>query len=465
MLYVASSVSCQPANHNETIDRYHFPSTIHIAYNNASSHGAQKRGSFDTNASQTQTNNSQNLGNFRIQSTYSTSTKIGNSNLQYQPSEQRKSASSNQDQHHPKHFKINDNQQQQNPKIDENQEQKQYSQTHENQQQSNENLVDRLTEDETTPRFIDYAIIERELSMGTAYTCWHEALRDFEINRSLLLPFDRRRVYGEHRSGYVTLVSFDFGDNLSQRIILCASENMKSILHIILASYYVFLFKLSNGERDLCVGMNINGRYKSELDSLIGVFVNTIHLQCKIDSHGSFEQLVKIHHDAITGQLSCTPNASIDVFETTTVEQIAQRFLIMMEQLYKQLLQSINSTEVLFSSQYCAHQEFALRAYEHSQEVAAELDDRTLTYGELLYDVHLLALYSLENCDIKSGNIVCQCVERSLSMAIGIMTMEMAAGACCPLSPRDPLQRLYSLVEQTQTPIFPHSLEDVSFIR
>ncbi|CAM4781557.1 unnamed protein product [Rotaria magnacalcarata] len=386
----------KPANHNETIDRYHFPSTIHIAYNNASSHGAQKRGSFDTNASQTQTNNSQNLGNFRIQSIYPTSTKIGNSNLQYQPSEQRKPASSNQDQHHPKHFKINDNQQQQNPKIDENQEQEQYSQTHENQQQSNENLglkqiaihqlilLDRLTEDETTPRFIDYAIIERELSMGTAYTCWHEALRDFEINRSLLLPFDRRRVYGEHRSGHVTLVSFDFGDNLSQRIILCASENMKSILHIILASYYVFLFKLSNGERDLCV---------------------------------------------------------------------------------EQLLQSINSTEVLFSSQYCAHQEFALRTYEHSQEVAAELDDQTLAYGEFLYDVHLLALYSLENCDIKSGNIVCQCVERSLSMAIGIMMMEMAAGACCPLSPRDPLQRLYSLVEQTQTPIFPHSLEDVSFIR
>ncbi|CAF4523368.1 unnamed protein product, partial [Rotaria magnacalcarata] len=80
------------------------------------------RGSFDTNASQTQTNNSQNLGNFRIQSIYPTSTKIGNSNLQNQPSEQRKPASSNQDQHHPKHFKINDNQQQQNPKIDENQE-------------------------------------------------------------------------------------------------------------------------------------------------------------------------------------------------------------------------------------------------------------------------------------------------------------------------------------------------------
>ncbi|CAF2142178.1 unnamed protein product [Rotaria magnacalcarata] len=241
--------------------------------------------------------------------------------------------------------------------------------------------------------------------MGTAYTCWHEALRDFEINRSLLLPFDRRRVYGEHRSGHVTLVSFDFGDNLSQRIILCASENMKSILHIILASYYVFLFKLSNGERDLCVVLSLDGQHKTICDlSLILPYE-------------------------------------------------------------EQLLQSINSTEVLFSSQYCAHQEFALRTYEHSQEVAAELDDQTLAYGEFLYDVHLLALYSLENCDIKSGNIVCQCVERSLSMAIGIMMMEMAAGACCPLSPRDPLQRLYSLVEQTQTPIFPHSLEDVSFIR
>ncbi|CAF3403777.1 unnamed protein product [Rotaria socialis] len=66
-----------------------------------------------------------------------TSTIIGNFNLPYQPLQQRKPASSNQDQDQPKHFKINDYQQQQNPKIDENQEQKQYFQIHKNQQQLN----------------------------------------------------------------------------------------------------------------------------------------------------------------------------------------------------------------------------------------------------------------------------------------------------------------------------------------
>ena len=48
--------------------------------------------------------------------------------------------------------------------------------------------------------------------------------------------------------------------------------------------YYVFLFKLTNGERDLCIGMNTHGRYKEELMSVIGMFVNAIPLRCRTRS-------------------------------------------------------------------------------------------------------------------------------------------------------------------------------------
>ncbi len=34
---------------------------------------------------------------------------------------------------------------------------------------------------------------------------------------------------------------------------------------------------------------------------------------------------------------------------------------------------------------------------------------------------------------------------------IGIMSIEMAGGVYCPLSPRDPQQRLHALVEQTRS--------------
>ena len=34
---------------------------------------------------------------------------------------------------------------------------------------------------------------------------------------------------------------------------------------------------MTNGERDLCIGMNVNNRYRDEFKSVIGLFENIIH--------------------------------------------------------------------------------------------------------------------------------------------------------------------------------------------
>ncbi|CAF3456065.1 unnamed protein product [Rotaria sp. Silwood1] len=111
---------------NEPIDHYHHQSPNDVLYTTANSHISQQ-GSSDTNPSQEQTNDSQNLGNFSIQSSYPTSTTIENSNLNYQPLEQRKLPLTNQDQQQ---------QQQQHPQINENQQQQQQSNKKLNQQQT-----------------------------------------------------------------------------------------------------------------------------------------------------------------------------------------------------------------------------------------------------------------------------------------------------------------------------------------
>ncbi|CAF1588575.1 unnamed protein product, partial [Adineta steineri] len=87
----------------------------------------------------------------------------------------------------------------------------------------------------------------------------------------------------------------------------------------------------------------------------------------------------------------------------------------------------------------------------HPQKLAVELDEQSLTYGELLYYVQVLSLTLLNEYDVFPGEVVCQCVERSLSMVIGIMGIEMAGGVYCPLSPRDPQHRLHTLTQQTQS--------------
>ncbi|CAF4367887.1 unnamed protein product, partial [Adineta steineri] len=87
----------------------------------------------------------------------------------------------------------------------------------------------------------------------------------------------------------------------------------------------------------------------------------------------------------------------------------------------------------------------------HPQKLAVELDEQSLTYCELLHYVQGLSLTLLNEYHVFPGEIVCQCVERSLSMVIGIMGIEMAGGVYCPLSPRDPQHRLHALTQQTQS--------------
>ncbi|CAF4070993.1 unnamed protein product [Adineta steineri] len=411
-------------------------------------------------------------------------------------------------------------------------------------------------DDNTTLRYFDYAAIEQQMSMTGASMFWRDALHDCKLDQPLLLPFDRYRLANEHQTGHTTTISFDFGQDLSYDFLTHASSNNISLQHLTFAIYFFFLFNLTNGQTDLCVGMNINNnRYRDELKSIIGLFENIIPLRCQLDPHWSFHQLLKhvrdvatssmkysyfplqrilnqyshiskhafldtslefisykssignnaimigdsqlvsksssfsinedeilsvfdfslsIYHDMNMNQLSYTINASFDLFNRDTVEKISQRFHFISNQLStsisdnqvnkpmhelslilsneRYLMQSLNNTQMSFSSPLtCIHHEFVYQVMKHPQKLAIELDEQSLTYCELLYCVQILSLHLINKYVVVPGEIICQCVERSLSMVIGIMSIEMAGGVYCPLSPRDPQHRLHTLVKQTQS--------------
>ena len=127
-------------------------------------------------------------------------------------------------------------------------------------------------------------------------------------------------------------ISFDFGQDFSQAFSYHdASSNNISLEHLALASYYAFLFKLTNGERDLCIGMNTHGRYREEMMSVIGMFVNAIPLRCQLDPHWSFYQLIKHVCEIETNSMKYSyfplqrilnqhPNASKPAFLDTSFE-------------------------------------------------------------------------------------------------------------------------------------------------
>ncbi|CAF1419955.1 unnamed protein product [Adineta steineri] len=379
--------------------------------------------------------------------------------------------------------------------------------------------------DNTTLRYLDYAFIEQQMSMTGASMFWLDALHNCHLDQSLSLPFDRYRLSNEHRTSHTTSISFDFDQDLSHHFHTHASSDSISLEHLTFAIYFIFLFKLTNGQTDLCIAMNINNnRSRDELKSIIGLFENVIPLRCQLDPHWYFHQLLEhvhqittnsmkysyfplqrilnqhphiskhafldtslefisyknsnpvvignsqlvptsfsfdinedeilnvsdfslsIYHDMNMNQLSCTINASLDLFNVETIDNISQRFHFILHQLSasiidneiskpiyeisltlpneRLLMQSLNNTQISFSSPLtCIHHEFVYQVMKHPQKLAVELDEQSLTYCELLHYVQV----------------------------IGIMAIEMSGGVYCPLSPRDPQHRLHALTQQTQS--------------
>ncbi|CAF1454929.1 unnamed protein product [Adineta steineri] len=117
------------------------------------------------------------------------------------------------------------------------------------------------------------------------------------------------------------------------------------------------------------------------------------------------------------------------------------------------LLRSMNNTQISFPSSTCIHHEFVYQVMKHPQKLAVAFDDQSLTYAELLHYSQVLSSHLLSRHLILPGEIICQCVERSLSMIIGIMAIEMSGSVYCPLSARDPQNRLHTLIKQTQSRI------------
>ncbi|CAF4338141.1 unnamed protein product, partial [Rotaria sp. Silwood2] len=151
----------------------------------------------------------------------------------------------------------------------------------------------------------------------------------------------------------------------------------------------------------------------------------------------NFGLICAFHEHRQNETISITFNVSLDLFDRITIEKMAQRFHFMLQQLFnvinieqskpiyelslnlpdeQLLMKSMNNTDIIFSSSTCIHHEFVKQVMEHSQKLAVELDDQCLTYSELLYYVQVLSLNLLSEQGVNVGDIVCQCVERSLSM-------------------------------------------------
>jgi hypothetical protein len=150
-----------------------------------------------------------------------------------------------------------------------------------------------LSVNDHTLQYIDYSVYERVLNMTLSRKFWRSELEGYNLEHPLTLPTDRHRVTSDEHSGLSYTAKITFDDKTTTSFLNYASSHNLTPFQLGLATFYVFLFKLTHGQDDLCIASINANRYRSELQDLIGMFVATLPHRIQLDSHWSFDELVK----------------------------------------------------------------------------------------------------------------------------------------------------------------------------
>ena len=116
------------------------------------------------------------------------------------------------------------------------------------------------------------------------------------------------------------------------------------------------------------------------------------------------------------------------------------------------LLREWNDTQIEYPNDRCFHQLFEAQVERSSDAVAVVFKDEQLTYRELNQRANQLS-HHLQKLGVKPEVLVGICVERSLSMIIGVLAILKAGGAYLPLDPTYPSERLAFMLSDSQVPI------------
>lgn len=183
-----------------------------------------------------------------------------------------------------------------------------------------------------------------------------------------------------------------------------------------------------------------------------------------------FDLSLTIDHNEYLNTIQCHIDTSSHLFDQTTTEQLSQRFHLLTQQLLSSdhHQQPIYAFSIILPDEHMLLERFYPRTDEisirqstttipqlfleqvmkHSDKLAVTLDDVSLTYSELLTRVKQLAFGLKSKHDIEIGDIICQCMDRSIDMIVGILAIMMAGGIYVPLNPSDASVRLQSCIDQ-----------------
>jgi amino acid adenylation domain-containing protein len=142
-----------------------------------------------------------------------------------------------------------------------------------------------------TVQYADFAHCQREWLQGdvlaTYLGYWKNKLGG-EL-ATLNLPTDRPRpAVQTHRSAIESLI---LPQNLVQKLKDLSRREGLTLFMTLLTAFKALLFRIT-GQEDIILGTPISGRNRSELEGLIGFFMNTIVMRTDLSGHPTFKELL-----------------------------------------------------------------------------------------------------------------------------------------------------------------------------
>ena len=140
--------------------------------------------------------------------------------------------------------------------------------------------------------YADYALWQRQWSIGEAWRTqseyWQRTLAD--APPSINLPTDRARPPNQDFNGGFLDIVLD--KELTRRLKEFSRHNAVTLYMTVLTAWVSVLSRLSSQE-DIVVGSPVANRVRTELESLIGFFVNTVALRVDVSGNPTIAQLLK----------------------------------------------------------------------------------------------------------------------------------------------------------------------------
>lgn len=140
-------------------------------------------------------------------------------------------------------------------------------------------------------QYADFSVWQREWLrlkvLETQLNYWKQQLKDAPIK--LELPTDRPRPLQPTYTG--TTQSFQLSKDLSDALKLLSRREDVTLSMTMLAAYNTLLYYYTKQE-DILVGSAIANRNRSEIEGLIGFFVNSLVLRTDLSGNPSFSQLL-----------------------------------------------------------------------------------------------------------------------------------------------------------------------------